>query len=86
MLGECKPASQNLFYNNRSESYRPVLTIQLFAQVVGEAVTTWKHYSHTGLFHGGVYSYICNGHESEESEDQPEKDHEAGYQSDVMQE
>ncbi|XWX00654.1 hypothetical protein V2A60_008675 [Cordyceps javanica] len=156
MLGECKRASQNLFYNNRSESYRPVLTIQLFAQVVGEAVTTWKHYSHTGLFHGGVYSYICNGsfirflhfdfgsryegyldapteneqldivqdypedtcvrvsstkwldleepkdvirsichiltrvmmegHESEEFEDRPEKDHEVGYQSDFMQE
>ncbi|PMB65191.1 hypothetical protein BM221_008547 [Beauveria bassiana] len=29
---------------------------------------------------------MMEGHESEESEDQPENDHEAGYQSDVMQE
>lgn len=29
---------------------------------------------------------MMEGHESEESEDQPEIDHEAGYQSDVMQE
>lgn len=42
VVGECKPASQNLFYDDRTEKYYPVLTIKALAQVVGEAVTTWK--------------------------------------------
>ncbi|TWU70497.1 hypothetical protein ED733_000721 [Metarhizium rileyi] len=61
MVGECKPASQALFYDNRTERYFPVLTIKAFAQVVGEAVATWKQYNDTELFPAGLYSYVCNG-------------------------
>ncbi|EJP61498.1 uncharacterized protein BBA_09577 [Beauveria bassiana ARSEF 2860] len=53
MVGECKPASQALFYDNRTERYFPVLTIKAFAQVVGEAVATWKQYNDTELFPAG---------------------------------
>lgn len=53
MLGECKPASQALFYNVRTERYSPVLTIKAFGQVIGEAVTTWKQNIDTELFRDG---------------------------------
>ncbi|OAA65090.1 hypothetical protein LEL_10537 [Akanthomyces lecanii RCEF 1005] len=61
IMGECKPASQNLFYDDRTEKYFPVLTVKALAQVVGEAVTCWKQQSTTERFRDGVYSYMCNG-------------------------
>lgn len=60
MVGECKPASQALFYDDRTERYFPVLTIKAFAQVVGEAVMTWKQYNDTDLFRAGFgFPSLC---------------------------
>ncbi|TQV90194.1 hypothetical protein IF1G_11145 [Cordyceps javanica] len=61
IMGECNPASQNLFYDDRTEKHFPVLTIKALAQIVGEAVTRWKQQSTTERFRDGVYSYMCNG-------------------------
>ena len=57
--GECKPASQNLFYDERSGKYFPVLTHKAFAQLLGEAVTTWKQQVHTELYEDGFEFPPC---------------------------